>query len=164
MNHQSADLLLERYFAGETTLEEEHSLRAYFRAGDVHPDHVPYQDLFAYWTLAGQVQPPAPRLVVPAQASPRRRQPVLRWMAAAAAAAVLLLAGNSWFDANPALSDFPIAEQQSATTVDWSRYEVTDEKEAFLVLRAALKTASTNLNEGPRITLKELKELDAILD
>jgi hypothetical protein len=82
----------------------------------------------------------------------------------AAAAAVLLLAGNSWFDANPALSDFPIAEQQSATTVDWSRYEVTDEKEAFLVLRAALKTASTNLNEGPRITLKELKELDAILD
>lgn len=164
MNQQTAELLLERYFAGETTLEEERSLRAYFRAGDLHPDHEPYRDLFAYWTVAAQVQPPTPRLVVPTRSKPRRRQPVLRWMTAAAAAALLLLAGNLWFNDNPSLTDFPIAEQQKSTTVDWSRYEVTNEREAYLVLRAALKTASTNLNEGPRITLKELKELDAILD
>lgn len=164
MNQQTAELLLERYFAGETTLAEEHELRAYFQAGDVHPEHAPYRDLFAYWRAAARVEPRTPSVVISRGAMPPRRQPVLRWMAAAAAAAALLLAGNSWFGARPGLTNFPIAEQQTPTTVDWSRYEVTDQREAFLVLRAALKTASTNLSEGPRITIQELKALDAILD
>lgn len=155
MDHITAEQLLHRYFEGDTTLEEEARLREYFRGDDVHPELKAYDPMFAYWEEAARIT--APPLVK--KEAVRRRLPV-RWLTTAAAAATLLFAADSLMDVEPAINDFPIAE---AKTIDWSKYEVTDPEEAYLVLRGALKTASTELNRGPRITLRELGELRKVL-
>ncbi|MBC6995592.1 hypothetical protein QWY85_13240 [Neolewinella lacunae] len=147
MTSAQASALLDRYFAGESTLAEEAQLRHYFCAGDVDPDLAHYAPLFAYWTAASDV-------TAPRKSRPARRLP-LRWLAAVAVALALVLVANGWQRPTQPLSAFPIAE---AKPVDWSKYEITDQKEAYRVLRAALKTASTELNRGPRITVRELRQ------
>ncbi len=147
MTYEQASALLDLYFAGESTLADEAQLRSYFRAGPVDPRLAPYASLFAYWAAASDV-------TAPRQAQPARRLP-LRWLAAVAVALALVLVANGWQRPAQPLSAFPIAE---AKPVDWSKYEITDQKEAYLVLRAALKTASTELNRGPRITVRELRQ------
>ena len=155
MDHITAEQLLHRYFEGDTTLEEEARLREYFRGDDVHPKLKIYDPMFAYWAQAAKVTPPPAKR----KEAVRRRLP-LRWLTTVAAACLLLLAVNHWLDTEPKLTNFPLAE---AKTIDWSKYEVTDPEEAYLVLREALKTASTELNRGPRITLRELGELKKVL-
>lgn len=155
MDHITAEQLLHSYFEGNTTLEEEARLRDYFRGDDVHPDLKAYDPMFAYWEEAAKITAPP---VIKRQAV-RRRLPI-RWLTTVAAACTLLFAANQWLEPGPELTDFPIAE---AKTIDWSKYEVTDPEEAYLVLRGALKTASTELNRGPRITVRELGELKKVL-
>ena len=36
------NILIEKYWEGETSIEEEHDLKAYFRAGDVSDEHLPF--------------------------------------------------------------------------------------------------------------------------
>lgn len=158
MDHITAEQLLHRYFEGDTTLEEEARLRDYFRGDNVHPELKAYDPMFAYWEEAANITAPP---VVKREAV-RRRLPI-RWLTTVAAAVMLLFAANQWLEPNPALTDFPIAEATEAKTIDWSKYEVTDPEEAYLVLRGALKTASTELNRGPRITVRELGELRKVL-
>jgi len=153
MDHSTAEQLLHRYFEGNTTLEEEARLRDYFRGDDVHPDLKAYDPMFAYWEEAAQITAPP----VVKQTAVRRRLPV-RWLATAAAAVLLLFAANQWL--KPIPDPTGIAE---AEPIDWSKYEVTDPEEAYLVLRGALKTASTELNRAPGITIRELGELRKVL-
>ena len=42
------NILIEKYWEGETSIEEEHDLKAYFRAGDVSDEHLPFVDLFGW--------------------------------------------------------------------------------------------------------------------
>lgn len=155
MTHTTAKKLLDRYFLGETSLEEEQQLRAYFRAGDIHPELAAYPPLFSYWEQAGQIVAPQQR-----RTAIRRRLPV-RWLAAVAAAVLLLFSLHSWFDQQqPDLTSFPIAEAQP---IDWSKYEVTDPEEAYRILRGALTTASAEINRGPKITIRELGEVRRML-
>ena len=151
MTHATAKALLEKYFVGETSLSEETLLRDYFRAGDIHPDIRVYKDLFAYWDDAAKIKAPA-----------RRRSLPIRWLSAAAAAVLLLFAVNLWVAPNPEpeLSELVITETK---TVDWSKYEITDEKEAYQVLRAALKTASTSMNSSTKGLIHEVSEAAAMV-
>jgi hypothetical protein len=155
MTHTTAKTLLDRYFLGETSLEEEQQLRAYFRDGDIHPELAAYPPLFSYWEQAGEIV--APKAKRPAV---RRRLP-MRWLTAAAASAVLLLSLNTWFNQQPDLTSFPIAEAKQP--IDWSKYEVTDPEEAVRILHGALKIASTEINRGPKITIQELGEVRKLL-
>ena len=54
MDHKYIEQLLDRYWQGETSLEEEQILRAFFSQRDL-PEHLaPYADLFAYYAEARQ--------------------------------------------------------------------------------------------------------------
>ena len=44
--------LLDKYFDGNTTIEEERHLKAYFNSGSIAPEHEMYSDLFSYFTFA----------------------------------------------------------------------------------------------------------------
>ena len=128
MNHARATALLERYFAGETTLAEERDLNHYFQREDIAPELAPYAPLFAYWDRERQVSAP-PR-------KGTRRLNYQRTLLAVAAALLLLLAvRGTYLWQQPNLTNFPVAERQP---VDWSRYEITDRAEAARTLRAAL--------------------------
>jgi hypothetical protein len=150
MTHTTAKILLDRYFLGETSLEEEQQLRAYFKDGDIHPELAAYPPLFSYWEQAGDIV--APKI----KRSAVRRKLSVRWLTAAAASAVLLLSLNTWVGPTNAHDPSVIADAQP---IDWSKYEVTDPEEAVRILHGALKTASTEINRGPTITIKELGEV-----
>jgi hypothetical protein len=156
MNHQRATELIERYFAGETSPQEEADLHTYFRSDNVAPELTTYTPLFQYWERERQIKAPA-RV---ARLRPRRRLP--RRLIGIAAGIALLLVAN-WIHRleEPHVTDFPVAERQA---VDWSRYEITDEEEALEFVRSVLKSTSSNLQQGPRITLRELREVHEILD
>jgi hypothetical protein len=47
--------ILNRYFEGETSLEEERTLKAYFAKGDVSDEHKIYQDLFACFKVESEI-------------------------------------------------------------------------------------------------------------
>lgn len=157
MNHYRATELIERYFAGETSLAEEDELKNYFAGSDVAPELADYAPLFAYWQRESEV------------VAPPRRTKVLRlprfMLAAAAALALLVMARTLTRDPaplishDPVLTEFPVAEP-----VDWSSYEVTDEREALLILKTTLGTASRQLNRGTAITLRKLKRVDEALN
>jgi hypothetical protein len=153
MTHKTAKTLLDRYFLGETSLEEEQQLREYFRDGDIHPELAAYPPLFSYWEQAGEIV--APKV----KRSAVRRRLSVRWLTAAAAAAVLLLSLNTWFA--PIDSGKPVIVAEAE--IDWSKYEVTDPEEAVRILHGALKTASTEINRGPKITIKGLGEVRRML-
>ncbi|MCP9236900.1 hypothetical protein [Lewinella sp. JB7] len=151
MNHQRARALIERYFAGETSLAEERELRAYFGSDHVDPELRKYVPLFGYWKRERSITASHPKR------SPRRLPQLLL----AVAAALLLLVVVRNIRPAPTVTAFPVAERQP---VDWSRYEVTDEREALRILRGVLKTTAEKMQQGPAITLRELREVEDILD
>jgi len=44
------NILLEKYWNAETSLQEEAEIRAYFSGNEVAPEHAPYQDLFTFFS------------------------------------------------------------------------------------------------------------------
>jgi hypothetical protein len=162
LSHQEAEILLHRYFASDTTLAEEHELRAYFRAGDVAPRLAALDPMFDYWDRAGKIIAP------PARPAPVRRlqqRPAVKWLMATAAAVLLLFTANGWLDDQPGPHDLPIAAAvaQKKTPIDWSKYEVTDPEEAYRVLRSALKIASSEMNRSTRLTVQGINEMEKVL-
>lgn len=164
----TAQELLDRYFAGESSLAEEASLRAYFSSGEVAPEHQPFQPLFDYWTAAADVTAPPAKAIVRKPARLRS----LRWVLSAAAAVLLLLVANAWCNQQPtettdgpyAGSAFPIDPTPQPKTIDWSKYEVSADAAGYRALRGALKTASTALNEpATKGVVRELDKLGAVL-
>ena len=154
--------LLERYFAGETTLAEEKQLRAYFRSGNLEPEHAGYAPLFAYWDEAATVRAPPARPMTPTT----RLRP-LRWALSAAAAVLLLLLANAWCNRQPerlagpyAETSFPMKTTPAPASIDWSRFEVSADETGYRALRGALRTASTALNEPTNSAA--VRELDKL--
>ena len=140
MTTATANQLLERYFAGETSLEEERRLGAYFaNPAKVDPVLHQYAPLFAYWARERAKEPERQGFRPPA----RRR-----WLAVSAAAAALaacLLLAAWWFLLPNITKSGRLAGADAATTqpIDWSRYEVTDEREAIRLLHRSLKPAGS---------------------
>ncbi len=153
MNHETAHQLIERYFAGETSLTDERELQHYFRGPDIAPTLAAYAPLFRYWEQERSV-------AAPARSAGVRRLPKIL-LAIAATLLLLLVARVVHQGQQPHLTTFPVAERQP---VDWSRYEITDEKDAVRFLHGVLKTTSEKMQQGPSITLRELREIEAILD
>lgn len=155
MKDNDAKALMDRYFAGETTLKEERALGEYFSAGKVAGDLEGYAPLFIYWRQQRRVVAPAHR-----RKGSARRLP--RLLVAIAAAALLLLIANVVHrDQQPAITNFPVAERQP---VDWSRYEITDEQEALRFVKTVLSKTSDQLKWGPEIAIRELRGVEDILD
>jgi hypothetical protein len=74
--------LLQKYLEGETTLEEEKSLKVYFSSGDVAPELKEYQALFGYFE-AEREQVPTEKT----QVSQRRKY--YSWFGVAASIAIV---------------------------------------------------------------------------
>lgn len=88
------DNLLEKYFNGTSTAEEEQSLKKYFRGANVSPQHETYEPLFARFEREKQVK--APEIIIPEKRlknlSVTRR---IILLAATSAVAVLLVVSLS---------------------------------------------------------------------
>jgi hypothetical protein len=59
MNNEELNELLEKYYNGESTEEEEDRLRIFFLHGDVPPGYEPEKEIFSYYSEALEVPEPA---------------------------------------------------------------------------------------------------------
>ncbi len=162
------DSLIEDYFEGETSLEDEKMLHQYFQ-GEVSSQHLKYKDLFGLF-----VEERKPQLstdfnqnleeklsggkvieMKPAEEKGkiRRITPTL-WRAAAM---IALAVGALWMlDLPKSGTDMPVA---SASTIDWTQYEPKNAEEALEKTKAALALVSRKMKEGEEQTLKGFRKM-----
>lgn len=144
--------LLEKYFQGATSLEEEVVLRKYFAdTQQVEAEFKVHAPLFQYLEVAkarsysGTTLPELPKI----------RTMHNRYRIAVATAAVLVglcVATFLWKSPTPA----PTAQ------IDWSKYELTDEQLAAEQTVAALKLLASKLNGGAKKAAQEMDRIDNI--
>ncbi len=138
--------LIEKYFAGETTLEEERSLKAYFRnEASVEDGLKGYAPLFRFFEKEqARVLPAGFEQQVQAERTIKGRRfrlSPLRIAAAAAIAALLLMAGVLVYRE-------VVPETAPVAAIDWSKYEPKTPEEAYKITRAALMKVSSEMNRG----------------
>lgn len=172
--------LTERYYAGETSLEEEAALRRYWL--ETEPESEEAQ-LAAYYEAAAQQEdhlaPEAPSAAfseqsfaefMPTVSAEAAKEPRLqkissattkgatyRWMrpllAVAATVALLMISFRFW----PADTEAILAEGEGAVfplaeETDWSKYEVTDPDEALAILTGSLRQVAEPFRQGALAT------------
>ncbi len=123
-NPQQIDNLLEKYWEGNTSLEEENLLREYFLLELPDERHKNYTPLFEYFAEQQKEKPEN----TTGFSTPRKPSPVARFLAVAAA--VVLFSGTY------ALIDFYRQRQQA--------------REAYENTRYAFRLIAENVNTGRR--------------
>lgn len=83
MGLKNIEILLEKYFDGETSISEENELRDYFSSGDVLPHLKQYQPIFGYFSVAAAQKMAA---IMPEKSKTSQ----MWWLSIAASIAVLI--------------------------------------------------------------------------
>lgn len=150
MDYKYIEQLLERYWACDTSLEEEQILRAFFRQKEIPAHLLPYKDLFAYEDTArevtlgedfderilSQVEHP----VVKVQRVPLRRRMLPLFKAAAVVAVVVMLGTVTQrsFEAN----------RQADYNYDAYKDTYTDPQSAYGTVSEALQIVSESFQKS----------------
>lgn len=147
MDYPTIKALLDKYWEGETTLQEEAQLRAYFQQADGIDARFQADAVWFGYTHAQAAQR-SQRSMPVLQARPTVHRRLLAW---AVAASVALAVGVSWWQHQPQ----PASPMVAAAPMD--TYE--DPKAAYEATKAALKRLSKGLNKGVQNTKHELKTM-----
>lgn len=157
MDYKQIHELLEKYFEGTTSLEEEAQLKVFFQQAEVPEDLRVYQPLFEYFTDQKDVQLGQDfddKVLVQIQQRGKIRKLYSRL---AAVAASLILLTSIWWVYTPTE---PVAVSEQA--IDWSKYEPKTVEEAYEITKAALTKVSVELNEGTNTAVKEVYKIQKI--
>ncbi len=152
--------LIEKYFEGETSLEEEAMLRDYFNNGEVEEELSAYQPLFQYianeqaQALSDDFEEQLFQRLEIAPKIVQMRQWPRQVMRIAAVAAVLVVAMLFLQKTN--------TTQAQQAAVDWSKYEITDEQQAYDETVKALKLLSSKLNKGTKKAEQEMEKMEKV--
>ena len=129
MESDKIEILLEKYFEGETSIAEENELRTYFSSSNVLPHLEQYKSVIGYFSQAA-AQKFAHEIRLPS------RKPALVWISIAASVVVLLGIGTftyvNYYNAN---------QNQDLGTYD-------DPEVAFKETQKALALLSNQVNVG----------------
>lgn len=129
MESDRIEILLEKYFQGETSIAEENELRNYFSSSDVAQHLEQYQALFGYFSQAKEQKF---KQEIPLQSKKRN----VAWLSIAASVVVLLGIGTfTYFNYDNAV------EKQDLGSYD-------DPEVAFRETQKALALLSENVNVG----------------
>lgn len=117
--------LIEAYFEGNTTLQEEATLRTYFSSSEVAPQVEKYAPMFISFAKA-QEERLTRKIILP-----KENKTIGRWWIGIAASLLVAIGVFSFFNQEPSLS----AEEKEAIA-------------AFEKTREAFKMISKNFNDG----------------
>lgn len=161
MDSKIIEQLIEKYFEGETSLEEELTLKSYFGSGEVADSLKMYRPLFQYFQSEQATRLSADfeeklksRIESSGQETVIRRLTFTKiWKIAAA---VVLLTGTVFlvYHLNPNL------QPQTETAINWEDFEPKDPQEAYEKTLAALALVSDKMNKGKYQTQKGLLKMD----
>lgn len=124
------EILIEKYFEGETSIAEEKELKAYFSSSDVAQHLEQYQPVFGYFSQAKQEQFTA---AIPLKS--RKKQKRLAWLSVAAA--VVVMFGIGFF-----------AYQNTSEPTQENLGVIDDPEIAFKETQKALALISKHVNTG----------------
>lgn len=145
--------LLDRYFEGETSLEEEQALRTYFQQAHIDPRVAPYADLFRYYQAAQMATYPGNRNKNDFHAPRTPKSQGFIWLSAAA---VILIGLALGIYKTQVIPQAPLATVRFQDT-----YE--DPNRAYEETRKALMMVSVRLNVGKKYE-SQLQKLNHIQD
>jgi hypothetical protein len=129
MEFNKIEVLLEKYFEGETSIAEEVELKNYFSSPNVAPHLEQYQPLFGYFSIAREQKYTQQ---IPLHSIKRK----VAWLSIAASVVILLGIGSYvYFNANVA------RENKELGSYD-------DPEEALAATQKALAMLSNNVNVG----------------
>ncbi len=151
MGFKNLDILLEKYLAGETTLEEERQLKAYFSKEDVPAEYESYKKIFAFTAKEIQL---TPRETIKADIkegiTPSRfRRNSLRGIAAAIS--IFLVSMAVYFTI-----------PQNSTKTYASVKEIDNPEEAYAIAKEALYLVSSKLNNGAAKAAESVERVKTI--
>lgn len=143
--------ILDRYWDGESTLEEEKSLKEYFLSENVHEDHLIFKDLFVYYkdaaenSFAGELEVPAKLK----KSSKIKVVTITRRLISVAAIFTLFIA-----------SVFIIRNEMTKSKQQSYTYEIEDPEEALEVTLRALALVSGKLDKGANTMLNGMQNIE----
>lgn len=133
MESDKIEIILEKYFQGESTIAEEKELKNYFSSSNVAQHLEQYKPLFGYFS---QVKEQRLTQEIPLQTKKRK----VAWLSIAASA-VLLLGIGSYFYLNNTNNTTPVVAKSDLGTYD-------SPEEALVATQKALAMVSHNVNTG----------------
>ncbi len=159
--------LIEKYFEGETSLEEEAKLRDYFNDGPQSGEQVAeelkeYQPMFQHFAtereqvlsddfdeaLFLKMEAASDAKIVQMRTWPRQLIRIAAVGAVLMASMIFLQKSNT--------------TQAQQASVDWSKYEIKDEKVAYEETVKALKLLSSKLNKGSKKATEEMGKMEKV--
>ena len=132
MELDKIEIILEKYFQGETTIAEENELKKYFSSPNVAQHLQQYQPLFGYFS---QVKEQKSTQEIPLHTKKRN----VAWLSIAASVVVLLGIGTYVYMSEK--NTAPVVAQTELGTYD-------DPEEALAATQKALALLSNNVNVG----------------
>lgn len=152
--------LIEKYWAGETTLEEEKVLKAYFEKEEIEEELVTFAPMFHYWKDAKKTtfQQPLDNILIHSNAKVKPLKVVNRVYQIrkiAAAILVLIMIGFGYQKIQT-----PSKGERIATY--WANKEIKDPQEAFLKTKAALLLVSKKLNSGTEAAFQQVTKVQQV--
>ncbi|MEO1514952.1 MAG: hypothetical protein AAFV95_08060 [Bacteroidota bacterium] len=167
MDYDLIKALLEKYWAGESSLEEERQLKQYFSQADIAPELKPFQSVFQ---LFAQEASPSldedfdrrleQRLHQQAKtvrlSTADKRPARFLYRRIASAAAILLLAVATVWWVWPETAQKPAV----ASNVDWEKYECPNPEDCLEQVQMALKLVSGKLNKGTDVAASGLEKME----
>lgn len=166
MKNKAIDQILEKYFTGESSLQEEKQLKSYFNHEEYGKEYDEIAPIFQYFQKAEhhQLDEAFDEKILASISKSTQRKGQIRWMkySAIAASIAVVLSLGIWY-----INDINI-NTNTATAINWDEYLVEDEAEAIAQLQFALSKTSNAINKGTTSAMeniqKERKELQSILD
>ncbi len=153
--------LIEKYFAGETSLEEEQQLVDYFNSGKVAYEFKQYTPLFYFIKREKQVSLSEDfdeKLLQNLAEKPGAKVVNFRsWIAPAlkiAAIGIMLMGAYLFFKPTTA----PVGQH----AINWEKYEIKDEQLAYDETVKALRLVTSKLNKGSQKAIKEVSKTEAL--
>lgn len=136
---KNIDKLIEKYFAGESTLAEEAQLREFFNQPNI-PEHLrSYQPLFQFFKVEKEIQAPLTWKTKTTDNQIVQLKSVRFYVSRIAA--VLVLTVGIWMT----YTSLHTTENQDQA-INWEQYEETDPEKALEETKAALLLLSQKLN------------------
>ena len=136
MELDKIEIILEKYFQGESTIAEEKELKDYFSSPDVAQHLEQYQPMFGYFS---QVKEQKSTQEIPLITKSRDKKRNMAWLSIAASVVVLLGIGTFMY----------VSEKNTAPVVAQSELGTYDNpEEALAATQKALAMLSNNVNVG----------------
>lgn len=137
MELETIKILLEKYFEGETSIEEEKQLKTYFSKLDCAPELQQYKEMFGYFE-SEKDSVWEKTLPIEKTSSPRK---IISFISLGIAASLLLFGGILTYNS--------LQEENNQTKLTSSDLGTFDNpEEAFLETQKALALVSQKLNKG----------------